>query len=90
MLLAAIASALALQLAGLYLPPLRELLGTRPLTAADLSIALALSVLGYATVRLDRLINPGRPSPPTAEIPTHRRTGGPPRTAKTGRAPTGI
>ncbi len=59
MLLAAVASALALQLAGLYLPPLRELLGTRPLTSADLAIALALSVLGYVAVRLDRLIHPG-------------------------------
>jgi Ca2+-transporting ATPase len=70
--LAAVASALALQLAGLYLPPLRELLGTQPLSAADLAITLALSVLGYAAVRLDRLVHPGRPSPPAAE--THAVT----------------
>ena len=71
MLLAAVASALALQLAGLYLPPLRELLGTRPLTGADLAIALALSVLGYVAVRLDHLIHPGPPPRSAAGI---RRT----------------
>ncbi|GLY75448.1 cation-translocating P-type ATPase [Actinoallomurus iriomotensis] len=64
MLLVAVASALALQLAGLYLPPLRDLLGTRPLTGPDLAIAIALSVLGCAAVRLDRILHPGRPSPP--------------------------
>jgi P-type Ca2+ transporter type 2C len=63
MLLVAVASALVLQLAGLYLPPLRELLGTRPLTGADLAIVIALSTLGYAAVRLDRVLHPGRPSP---------------------------
>ncbi|WP_329246310.1 hypothetical protein OG417_51425 [Actinoallomurus sp. NBC_01490] len=36
MLPIAVASALALRLAGLYLPPLRDLLGTRPLTRPDL------------------------------------------------------
>ena len=75
LLLAAVGSALAMQFAGLYLPPLRELLGTRPLTAADLGIVLALSVLGYAAVRLDRLIHPGRPSPPAAGIPTPSQDG---------------
>jgi P-type Ca2+ transporter type 2C len=30
----------------------------------DLAIAIALSVLGYAAVRLDRILRPGRPSPP--------------------------
>jgi Ca2+-transporting ATPase len=64
MLLVAVASALALQAAGLYLPPLRELLGTRPLSAADLAIAIALSTFGYAAVRLDRILHPGRLSPP--------------------------
>ncbi|WP_285591610.1 cation-transporting P-type ATPase, partial [Herbidospora sp. NBRC 101105] len=49
----AVAGALVLQLAGLYLPPLRDLLGTRPLAAGDLVIVLAVSVLGYAAVRLD-------------------------------------
>jgi Ca2+-transporting ATPase len=64
MLLVAVASALALQAAGLYLPPLRELLGTRPLTVADLAITSALSAFGYAAVRLDRILHPGRLSPP--------------------------
>jgi P-type Ca2+ transporter type 2C len=62
MLLAAVASALALQLAGLYLPPLRGLLGTRPLTGADLLIVIGLSVLGYAAVHIDRVLHPARPS----------------------------
>ncbi|WP_202610350.1 cation-translocating P-type ATPase [Herbidospora solisilvae] len=55
----AVAGALALQLAGLYLPPLRDLLGTQPLTSGDLMIVLAVSVLGYAAVRLDRVVHPG-------------------------------
>jgi len=59
MLLAAVAGALLLQLAGLYLPPLQELLGTEPLALPDLLIVGALSVLGYAAVRLDRIIHPG-------------------------------
>lgn len=58
MLLLAVAGALVLQLAGLYLPPLRELLGTRPLAAGDLLIVLALSTLGYAAARLDRVLHP--------------------------------
>ncbi|GAB3979552.1 hypothetical protein GCM10029978_075230 [Actinoallomurus acanthiterrae] len=62
MLPVAVASALSLQLAGLYLPPLRELLSTRPLSATDLAIVLTLSVLGYAAVRLDRILHPGQPS----------------------------
>ncbi|GAA0319848.1 cation-transporting P-type ATPase [Actinoallomurus spadix] len=56
----AIASALALQVAGLYLPALRDLLGTRPLTGLELAVVIALSGLGYAAVRLDRLLHPGR------------------------------
>ncbi|WP_308163959.1 cation-translocating P-type ATPase [Nonomuraea sediminis] len=57
MLLLAIGGALLLQLAALYLPPLRELLGTQPLALGDLLIVLALSVLGYAAVRLDRILH---------------------------------
>ncbi|MCO5995553.1 cation-translocating P-type ATPase [Actinoallomurus rhizosphaericola] len=60
MLPAAIAAALALQVAGLYLPALRDLLGTRPLTGPELAVVLALSSLGYAAVRLDRRLHPGR------------------------------
>ncbi|WP_240776734.1 cation-translocating P-type ATPase [Nonomuraea basaltis] len=60
MLLFAVAGALVLQLAGLYLPPLQELLGTEPLALGDLLIVTALSVLGYAAVRLDRILHPSR------------------------------
>jgi Ca2+-transporting ATPase len=54
---AAVAAALALQLAGLYLPFLRDLLHTQPLPLTDLAIIFALSTLGYAAVRLDRLLH---------------------------------
>ncbi|MBF6323304.1 cation-transporting P-type ATPase [Nocardia cyriacigeorgica] len=71
MLLVAVGAALTLQLAGLYLPPLGELLGTEPLGAFELLIVSAVSTLGYAAVRLDRIIHPSRaaraavvPSPP--------------------------
>jgi Ca2+-transporting ATPase len=67
MLLLAVAGALVLQLAGLYLPPLQELLGTEPLAPGDLLIVTTLSVLGYAAVRLDRILHPSgheaRPGP---------------------------
>ena len=66
---AAIAASLALQLAGLYLPFLRDLLHTQPLPATDLLIVLALSTLGYAAVRLDRVLH--RDKPPTTT--RHRR-----------------
>jgi len=52
--------ALGLQLAGVYLPPLRELLGTRPLALPDLVIVSALATLGFAAVRLDRVLHPSR------------------------------
>lgn len=54
------AAALALQLAGLYLPPLRELLGTQPLGIGDLLIVASLSLFGYTAVRLDRILHPSR------------------------------
>ena len=56
-LLAAIAAALLLQFAGLYLPVLRDLLKTQPLPPADLLIVCGLSTLGYAAVRLDRVLH---------------------------------
>jgi Ca2+-transporting ATPase len=56
----AVAGALLLQLAALYLPPLRDLLGTRPLSLLELAIVGALSTLGYAAFKLDRLIHPGQ------------------------------
>jgi Ca2+-transporting ATPase len=57
MLFAAVGAALALQLAGIYLPFLQDLLGTEPLAVADLAIVGAVSCLGYAAIRLDRLIH---------------------------------
>jgi Ca2+-transporting ATPase len=69
MLLLAVAGALALQFAGLYLPLLRDLLGTQPLPPHDLLIICALSTLGYAAVRLDRIVHPQR-QPTTT--PVHR------------------
>jgi P-type Ca2+ transporter type 2C len=62
MLLAAVASAFVMQLAGLYLPPLREMLGTRPLSGPDLLIVIVLSTLGFVAVRLDRKLHPGAPA----------------------------
>jgi P-type Ca2+ transporter type 2C len=62
MLLAAVGAAFILQLAGLYLPILRDLLGTEPPAPADLLIVCAVSSLGYAAIRLDRLIHPAKRS----------------------------
>jgi Ca2+-transporting ATPase len=60
MLLAAVGVAFVLQLAGLYLPILQNLLGTEPPALADLLIVCAVSGLGYAAIRLDRLIHPAK------------------------------
>jgi Ca2+-transporting ATPase len=60
-LLAAIAAALGLQLAGLYLPVLNDLLKTHPLGLTDLATVLALSGLGYVAIRLDRIVHPAKP-----------------------------
>ncbi|GLL04595.1 cation-translocating P-type ATPase [Dactylosporangium matsuzakiense] len=59
MLLLAVAVALTLQFAGLYLPALNELLGTEPVPILDLLVICALSSLGYAAIRLDRTLHPG-------------------------------
>jgi P-type Ca2+ transporter type 2C len=56
-LLWAVAGALGLQFAALYLPLLNDLLKTSPLTAFDLLVVFALSTLGYAAVRLDRVVH---------------------------------
>ncbi|MGW5156319.1 cation-translocating P-type ATPase [Nonomuraea wenchangensis] len=69
MLPLAVAGALVLQLAGLYVPLLRELLGTEPLAAGDLIVVAVLSLLGYAAARLDRILHrepvpPARPPAP--------------------------
>ncbi|HEX9066515.1 MAG TPA: cation-transporting P-type ATPase [Streptosporangiaceae bacterium] len=60
-LLVAIAAALGLQFAGLYLPALNDLLKTKPLSLGDLAVVCALSTLGYAAIRLDRVIHRDRP-----------------------------
>jgi hypothetical protein len=52
-----VAGALGLQFAGIYLPFLNDLLKTRPLTALDLLVVFALSTLGYAAIRLDRVLH---------------------------------
>ncbi|HYX58175.1 MAG TPA: cation transporting ATPase C-terminal domain-containing protein, partial [Streptosporangiaceae bacterium] len=62
---AAIAAALGLQVAGLYVPFLRDLLHTQPLPVTDLLIVCALSSLGYAAIRLDRIVHRD-PEPATA------------------------
>jgi P-type Ca2+ transporter type 2C len=58
MLLAAVVSALGLQIAGLYLPVLRTFLHTEPVAATDLVIAATLACLGYVAIRVDRVVHP--------------------------------
>jgi Ca2+-transporting ATPase len=52
-----IAAALALQFAGVYVPFLNDLLKTQPLSWLDLLVVFAFSLLGYAAIRLDRIIH---------------------------------
>ena len=63
-LLWAVAGALGLQFAGLHLPFLNDLLKTEPLSALDLLVVFALSTLGYAAIRLDRVVHPDGRWPP--------------------------
>ncbi len=70
MLLVAVAGALALQFAGVYLPPLQALLGTEPMSLLDLLVVCAAATVGYAAIRLDRVVHPTkRPATRTA-VPT--------------------
>lgn len=55
-LLVAVTAALGLQAAGVYLPPLRTLLGTDPLSLVELAVACALSCLGYLAMRFQRRV----------------------------------
>ena len=73
MLLVAVAGALALQFAGVYLPPLQHLLGTEPLTLLDLLVVCAAATVGYAAVRLDRVVHPTKP-PLQAATPAGRES----------------
>ncbi|QLH25311.1 cation-translocating P-type ATPase [Streptomyces sp. Rer75] len=71
-LLVAVGTALALQAAGVYLPPLRALLGTEPLPPVDLAIAFALSGLGHVIMRVQRRLFPERPPHArSASTPAH-------------------
>ncbi|MEU7905691.1 cation-translocating P-type ATPase [Actinoplanes sp. NPDC049118] len=72
MLFAAVGAALLLQLAAIYAPPLRELLGTQPIAITDLLIVTAASTLGYAAIRLDRRMHPTH-RPDQAGDEHHRR-----------------
>ncbi|MGW0181191.1 cation-translocating P-type ATPase [Nocardia sp. NPDC003345] len=60
LLLVAVAGAVVLQFAGLYLPLLRDLLGTEPLTMSDVAVVSMLSLSGYVAMRLDRVLHPQR------------------------------
>ncbi len=60
MLLVAVTAAFVLQLAALYVAPLQQLLGTRPVGVIDVAVMTAVSLLGYAAVRLDRIRHPSR------------------------------
>jgi Ca2+-transporting ATPase len=77
---------LGLQFAGLYLPFLQELLHTQPLTGLDLAVVFLASTLGYAAVRLDRVVfrrqrpadppgvaSGGRPQSQTLRVPARCR-----------------
>jgi Ca2+-transporting ATPase len=69
-LLWAVAGALGLQFAALYLPLLNHLLKTQPLSAVEVLVVFALSGLGYAAVRLDRVVHPdGRWRPRLRRLP---------------------
>jgi P-type Ca2+ transporter type 2C len=75
-LLWAVAGALGLQFAGIYLPLLNDLLKTQPLTGLDLLVVFALSTLGYAAIRLDRVVHPdGRWRPRARPRPGAPRRG---------------
>jgi Ca2+-transporting ATPase len=78
MLLVAVGGALLLQFAGLYLPPLQDLLGTEPLTLLDLAVVFALSTIGYGALRLDRILHPsvGRRDQARAQTPWGHHEGG--------------
>ncbi|GGP36816.1 cation-translocating P-type ATPase [Streptomyces abikoensis] len=57
-LLLALAAALALQIAGAYVPLLRELLGTQPPALSDVGLAGAAFLLGFAAMRLQAWLVP--------------------------------
>ena len=54
MLLWTVLAALGLQLAGVYLPPLQELLSTEALDLTELLVTLVAVPVGYLAIRLER------------------------------------
>jgi Ca2+-transporting ATPase len=87
MLPAAVAAALALQFAAVYLPFLQELLHTKPLTSLDLAVVFLASTLGYAAIRLDRILfrRKRTAAPPGAASEDGQDTRQHPGTAQLGR-----
>jgi Ca2+-transporting ATPase len=57
-LIVAVVVAGLLQVVGVYVPILADVLGTEPLPLTDFAVALGLSVAGYAGVHLDRRLHP--------------------------------
>jgi Ca2+-transporting ATPase len=60
LLLVAVAASLALQFAALYVPLLRDLLGTQSVSVTDLLIICVAATAGYVAIRLDRVVHPDR------------------------------
>jgi Ca2+-transporting ATPase len=63
LLLAAVGGSLLLAVAGVYLPVLQDLLGTEPLPAPDLAVAVGTGLLGWLGVRATRRRSRGQASP---------------------------
>ncbi|MET9022483.1 cation-transporting P-type ATPase [Actinopolymorpha sp. NPDC004070] len=55
-LLLAVVVAFGLQAAGVYVPLLRDLLGTEPVSLPDLAVVCVVSFAGYVAIRLDRFL----------------------------------
>nr|WP_179791243.1 cation-transporting P-type ATPase [Actinopolymorpha rutila] len=55
-LLLAVVVAFGLQAAGVYVPLLRDLLGTEPVALPDLAVVCVVSFAGYVAIRLDRFL----------------------------------
>ncbi|GAA2003400.1 cation-transporting P-type ATPase [Catenulispora subtropica] len=69
----AVAAALGLQVAALYVPVLRNLLSTTPLSAMELVTVTAVSTLGFAAMAADRRLRPAPGPPGNQGLSTRRR-----------------
>ncbi|HET9188670.1 MAG TPA: cation-transporting P-type ATPase [Acidothermaceae bacterium] len=67
-LLYAVAGSVALVLAGLYAPPLRELLDTKPLSWTEATLAVAIGVAGWLAIRADLFVTKGRAHRESSQI----------------------